>query len=78
MEREQLRELVSGAIAAAIADGELPDVSVNVEISLPKNPEHGDFATNAAMIIASQAKTNPREVHKLIIGQEIFQDRPSK
>ncbi|WP_431972277.1 arginine--tRNA ligase [Nocardia sp. bgisy134] len=37
----------------------LPD-EVNVE--RPRNPEHGDYATNVAMQVAKKAGTNPREL----------------
>ena len=38
--------------------------SGELEITLerPKNPEHGDFATNVAMLLASKLKRNPREI----------------
>ncbi|MEQ9115747.1 MAG: arginine--tRNA ligase [Rickettsiales bacterium] len=34
--------------------------AVNAE--QPKNPEHGDLATNAAMVLAGQVRQNPREL----------------
>ena len=36
----------------------------------PRDPSHGDLATNAAMILAKQAKINPRELGELI-GKEL-------
>jgi arginyl-tRNA synthetase len=34
----------------------------------PKNPEHGDFTTNIAMILAKQLKKNPRQVATEIVN----------
>ncbi|NSW57810.1 MAG: arginine--tRNA ligase [Armatimonadetes bacterium] len=67
MQRELLKDLVTRAVQAAVGSGALPEVSIDVQIELPKRPEHGDFATNAAMVLASQAKCNPREVAQTIV-----------
>lgn len=37
----------------------LPD---EVTVERPRNPEHGDYATNLAMRVAKKAGTNPREL----------------
>jgi arginyl-tRNA synthetase len=37
------------------------------EVSAPKLAEHGDFATNAALVLASQAKKPPRQLAEIII-----------
>lgn len=34
----------------------------SLTVEPPKNPEHGEISTNAAMIIASQLNKNPREI----------------
>src|SRR5258706_4702140 len=39
-----------------------PDVSVEIHIERPKNPDHGDLSSNIAMQVARQLKRNPREV----------------
>jgi arginyl-tRNA synthetase len=40
-----------------------------VQLDRPRNPEHGDLATNVAMILAGRLKRPPREVAEYIIGQ---------
>ena len=37
-----------------------------IEMELTKDPRHGDYASNAAMILAAQAKKNPREIAKIL------------
>ena len=41
----------------------LPD---EVTVERPRNPEHGDYATNVAMQVAKKAGMNPRELAGLL------------
>ncbi len=58
------------AISAAVAAGEIavtpPDT---VLIERPKNRDHGDYATNAALQLAKPAGRPPREVAELIAAR---------
>jgi len=58
---------VVAAIRAAVSAGELsveaPDA---VTIERPKNKEHGDYATNAALQLAKPAGRPPREVAEIV------------
>jgi len=56
-------------LAALEADGVLPSGAPRrgVTVEPPRDPSHGDLATNAAMVLAKQAKTNPRELAGKII-----------
>lgn len=40
-----------------------------ISVETPKDPSHGDMATNAAMIIANKIKSNPRIVAEILIGE---------
>ena len=42
-------------------------------MELTRDPGHGDYASNIAMILASQAKKNPREIAKILL--EGIEDR---
>lgn len=68
MIRDDIRELITAALAQAVEAGEVPSTDAAVAIEPPKNPDHGDFSSNIAMIIASQAKTNPRQIAQSIMG----------
>ena len=39
----------------------------NVTVEPPRDPSHGDLATNAAMVLAKQAKTNPRALAESVV-----------
>lgn len=55
---------VAAALEALKAEGELPaDVPTsNVEVETPRDPTHGDLATNAAMVLAKPARMKPRDI----------------
>jgi arginyl-tRNA synthetase len=44
-------------------------LDVRIEIADPKNPEHGDFACNWAMMATKFAGKNPRELGELLAGR---------
>jgi arginyl-tRNA synthetase len=53
-------QLVEAAIRAAQADGSLPPFDMpTIDITPPKRPEHGDYATAVALALAKPAKLNP-------------------
>ncbi|MEM6827079.1 MAG: arginine--tRNA ligase [Pseudomonadota bacterium] len=63
--------VVESALRALIDEGTLPeDVSfANVSVEPPRDPSHGDLATNAAMVLAKPAKTNPRALAEAICAK---------
>jgi arginyl-tRNA synthetase len=67
--RDQIRALVEQAIATLRAAGTVPaDGSLpEFVIERPKDRSHGDFSSNAAMLLARAAKTNPRAIAQALI-----------
>ena len=59
-----IRALVISCLEALTAEGVLPEGLdfANVAVEPPRDPLHGDMATNAAMVLAKPAKSNPREI----------------
>ena len=63
-----LRQEVEQAIAQAQANGlfnytQMPAFVIEV----PKDKSHGDFATNAAMLLTKEAKMKPRDIAQAIV-----------
>ena len=60
---------VDAILAALEKEGVLPPGTArgNVTVEPPRDASHGDLATNAAMVLAKQARTNPRELAAKII-----------
>ena len=60
----EIHALVLDALAAMQGEGALPeglDLG-NVTVEPPRDPAHGDMATNAAMVLAKPAKAKPRDI----------------
>ena len=59
-----IRSLIVASLDALVAAGELPAGLAydNIAVEPPRDPAHGDMATNAAMALAKAAKTPPREL----------------
>src|SRR5437764_5167380 len=64
----QYAELLDGVLDDLVAEGTLPaDLDRgNVTVEPPRDPAHGDLATNAAMVLAKAAATNPRALAESI------------
>ncbi|HEX8936882.1 MAG TPA: arginine--tRNA ligase, partial [Sphingomicrobium sp.] len=64
----QYAALLDGVLDDLVADGVLPAEldRKNVTVEPPRDPAHGDIATNAAMVLAKAARTNPRALAEAI------------
>lgn len=65
--RHFAREVIR-AVETVAASGALPDGMdlKNVGVEPPRDPSHGDLATNAAMVLSKQARMKPREIAEAI------------
>ena len=64
--KQVLVALLERSIQSAIAAGLLSAAAPRIEVEWTKDPSHGDYASNVAMILASQNRKNPREIAKII------------
>ena len=64
-------QIIEAALTALVGDGTLPEGTsfANVTLEPPRDPSHGDLATNAAMVLAKPAKTNPRALAEAIAAK---------
>lgn len=62
---------IETALTALVTEGVLPEGASfkNVTLEPPRDPSHGDLATNAAMVLAKPAKTNPRALAEKIAAK---------
>ena len=67
--KELLRNSILEALAKLAAAGTLPpgDVPAFV-VERTRSREHGDFASNVAMLLAKIAKARPRDLAQAIVG----------
>ena len=70
MTPDQLAAAIRHAVVQAVEDGVLDlephEVPDEVTVERPRNPEHGDYATNIAMQVAKPAGVSPRAVAELV------------
>ncbi|MFZ5646409.1 MAG: arginine--tRNA ligase [Bacillota bacterium] len=78
---ENTRELISGmlnkALASACEKGLLPPVDApDFVVEVPREKDHGDFATNMAMLLAKAARNAPRRIAEAITGELDLKNSP--
>ncbi len=62
--RDRVADLVSETLEQLVREGMLPEGAgeISFTVEKPRDPDHGDLATNAALILGSTARTSPREI----------------
>ncbi|MET1024985.1 MAG: arginine--tRNA ligase, partial [Pseudoxanthomonas sp.] len=67
--KSELRALIAQGIDALRQAGTLPAETATPDFTVerPKTREHGDFATNAAMLLAKPARSNPRALAQALV-----------
>lgn len=72
-----IRALVVNCLTEMVAEGVLPgDLTFdNVAVEPPRDSAHGDMATNAAMVLAKQAKQKPRDIADALASKLVGDDR---
>ncbi len=67
--KSALRALIEQGIDVLRRDGTLPEGTATPDfvVERPKTREHGDFATNAAMLLAKAARSNPRALAERLV-----------
>ena len=67
MVRDRVIDIFRRALAKGAAEGRWPDAAPVISVESPRDPRHGDFAVNAAMVLAKAAGKPPREVAQAIV-----------
>ncbi|MEJ2612382.1 MAG: arginine--tRNA ligase [Candidatus Thiodiazotropha sp.] len=66
--KKQIEQLVYSALQQLVTSGVLPkDAALPPKIERTRDSKHGDFATNAAMVLAKSARKPPREVAQALL-----------
>jgi arginyl-tRNA synthetase len=60
--RENVVEIVRAALARGAAAGRWPPLETAFTVEPPRDPQHGDYAVNAALVLARAAGKPPREL----------------
>lgn len=65
--KQRIEKLLQAALKQLEKSGELSAIPAFIEIDVTKDKQHGDYASNIAMILAKPNKKNPQDMAKLII-----------
>jgi arginyl-tRNA synthetase len=72
--KQALVKLLEKSIQSGMEAERLPAMALpRIEVELTRDPGHGDYASNIAMILASRMKKSPREIAKTLV--EGIEDR---
>lgn len=64
-----IENLLREAVKKLQDAGRLPDVPDLIQVDATKDKQHGDYASNIALVLAKAARQKPREVAALIISE---------
>ncbi|MEM7685495.1 MAG: arginine--tRNA ligase, partial [Pseudomonadota bacterium] len=73
----EIKTTIAAVLEGLSAAGDLPgglDPS-NMTVEPPRDAAHGDMATNAAMVLAKQARMKPRDLAEIIAAALRLDDR---
>jgi arginyl-tRNA synthetase len=74
--KEKIAEILTDTVDLCFRKGYLNEMPLpKFVIEIPNNPDHGDFATNLAMAIASSQRRAPREIAEVIIAHLVDADQ---
>ncbi len=65
--RERLESLILQTAADLLAEAGDSEPLAGVTVEAPRQQEHGDFATNAAMVLTKRLRKSPREIAATLI-----------
>lgn len=67
--KQIIEALIHQAVTSLQASGDLQiDTLPNITVERTRDAQHGDFATNVAMVLAKAARTNPRQLAEKLIA----------
>ena len=67
--RKKLEALIQNAVETLKKEGVIAeDISVNITLERTRDAQHGDFASNVAMMLAKPAKMNPRQLAEKLVA----------
>lgn len=66
--KQHIEQLIKTALSQLQQESELGELPALIQIDMTKDKQHGDFASNIAMVLAKAAKKNPRELATRIVA----------
>ena len=67
--KEQLQDLLIKSLGDLIEKGLLTELPSKIRLDHTKDKTHGDYATNVALVLAKQTKSDPKKLAQTIVDQ---------
>jgi len=67
--KEQLQDLLIKSLSDLIDKGLLSELPSKIRLDHTKDKTHGDYATNIALVLAKQTKSDPKKLAQSIVDQ---------
>ena len=67
--KEQLQDLIIKSLSNPIDIGLLSELPAKIRLDHTKDKSHGDYATNIALVLAKQSKSEPKKLAQNIVDQ---------
>jgi arginyl-tRNA synthetase len=68
--KQQVKDIISAALRRLVNQGVLPaEGPLEPQVDRTRNPGHGDFSTNLAMVLAKVARKRPRELAERLVAE---------
>lgn len=66
--KHRIETLIQHALKQLEASGEIPAIPAFIQVEPTKDNQHGDFASNVAMVLAKPAQKKPRDIAERILA----------
>lgn len=66
MVRTRLKSMIAETLESVTGNHDLK-AEINIELEIPRSPEHGDYASNIALVLSRHLKRNPRQIASEIV-----------
>ena len=67
--KSDISQLLQQAVSQLQSEGKLPEeLNIRIQLENTRDPSHGDFACNLAMMLAKPAKSKPRDIAEAIVA----------
>ncbi len=73
--KQKAQQVIARTLARCQEKGLLPPLTGEAVIQAPNNPAHGDWSSNAAMLLAKTAGKPPRAIAQLLLDNLIDEER---
>ena len=73
--KEKAQQVIAATLARCVQKGLVPPLSGEAAVDAPKNAAHGDWSSNAALILGKAAGKPPRQIAQLLLDNLVDEEK---